>query len=61
MRIETEVKISYKTVLGDHFDSKIGKKVVGDLIEKHVQDYCKEHGLSREDIKILRQKVISIK
>ena len=59
--IETEIKVSYKTVLGDMFDSKISKRDLPDIIEKHIQDYCKEHDISIEYIKILRQKVISIK
>ena len=59
MMIETEIKVNYKTALGDSFDSKISKRDVADIIEKHVQDYCKEYNISRGDIKIIRQKVIS--
>ncbi len=59
MIVETEIKVSYKTVLGDNFDSKISKRDLVDIIEKHIQGYCHEHDLSREDIKIIRQRVIS--
>ena len=58
MIIETDIKVSYKTVLGDSFYSKISKRALAELIEKHIQDYCEEFNIGREDITIIRQRRI---
>ena len=58
MLIETEIKVIYKTLLGDSFYSKISKRVVAELIEKHIQDYCEECNISRGDTTIIRQRWI---
>ena len=53
MQVETRIKVSYITTLGDHFDCEITEKDKGELIEQHIKDYCKEHALNRNDVKIL--------
>jgi len=53
MQVETRIKVSYITTLGDHFDSEISEKDREELTEQHIRDYCKEHALNRNDVKIL--------
>jgi len=52
MQFETEIEVRFRTSFGDSFDDYTDKSVVDDLIEKHIDDWCCEHGIDRQDVYI---------
>lgn len=59
MQIETELKISFTTTIGDDFgDETPDKEEIEDAVKTHIEDYCKEHNIDFCDIKIVKQRRI---
>lgn len=52
MMVETYFKVAYEDCIGDDFDEKESKKVIAELIEEHLKEYCREHKLERSCLKI---------
>lgn len=54
MHYETEIEINFKTTLGDGFDEDEHPDTIRGAIEQHIEDYCNEHKINRDDVRILR-------
>jgi len=53
--IETKLKIEFETTIMDTFSSefKLNEKHKEIAIEQHIQDWCEEHGIDRNDVEII--------
>lgn len=51
--METEIQVKYNTHLGDSFDDDEDPQVIKELIEEHIQEYCEEHKIDRNDVTVI--------
>lgn len=55
MEIETWFKVEFEDSIGDSFEENTTEEERERLIEEHLEDYCKEHGIDRETITIIKK------
>ena len=53
MHIETEIEIRYTDTLGDTFPDDFTKEDIKALREEHIKDYCREHHIDRDCVKVI--------
>lgn len=56
VNVETKIKVkrkTYTTELSDSFDDNEDIETIKDLVEQHIDDYCKEHEIDRCDIEVI--------
>jgi hypothetical protein len=58
--IETTVSANITDTIGDTFDKKTSKMAIKELINDHVAQWAREHGVSSRDVKILKTKIIPL-
>jgi len=52
--IETNIRVNYKTTLGDTFDDEdMTEEEIQGMIEQHIQDYADEHNIDIADIEVI--------
>jgi len=53
METETRFKIEFEDCVSDNFEENTPEEEIKALIEEHIRDYCREHGIEREHLTIL--------
>lgn len=53
METITRIKIEYETELGDGTDKSHTLQDIKDFVDEHIDDYCREHNLDRDVVKII--------
>ncbi len=53
MAIETRFKIEFEDYISDNFEDDTPEEEMKALIEEHLRDYCREHNIDREHIRLL--------
>jgi hypothetical protein len=53
MAVETRFKVEFEDCVSDSFEDDTPEEEMQVLIEEHIRDYCREHGIEREHLTIL--------
>lgn len=48
MQIDTEIKATIRTTLGDSFEDDISKEEIDNAVEEHIKDFCKCKNCGKE-------------
>ena len=60
MQIDTEIKVSFQTSIGDSFQDNEDAEVIGEQIEEHIKDFCEEHHIDRQDVQIVEPQLYKV-
>ena len=53
MEVETWFRIEFEDCIRDSFEENTPEEEIKALIEEHIRNYCREHGIEREHLIIL--------
>jgi len=55
VQVETWFKVEFEDCIGDSFDDETDEATIKELVEQHLQDWCEEHGIDRNDVSIIKE------
>lgn len=56
-QVETQIEARIGTVIGDNFADTPSAEDIRLAVDEHIDDFCKEHDIPRENVRIKSQEI----